>query len=126
MIKEEVDESKKEKSILLTLSAYFTNWAQHTKENKLSNKVRKFRYFRELKKLLAMKNKRALSEMLNLTTDKIKDIDRVSTDFCELKKYTIHSLIAELREDLGEVENKKENMTTAITKIKSSKKDQHQ
>ena len=45
--------------------------------------------------------------MLTSTHEKIKDIDRASHDFCELKKFTIHSLIEELRNDLGDFEGKR-------------------
>ena len=124
-ISEEVDESAKEQSTLLTLSVYFSNWAKHTKENKLSNRILKFRYFKELKKLLAMKKKRDLSEMLTMTHDKIKDIDKVSSNFCELKKNAVKSLISELKDDLGDLEKKKDNVTTNINKVMNEKKNQY-
>ena len=40
-----------------------------------------------------MKKKRGLSIMLTTTNDKIKDIDKVSANFCELKKQTYKFII---------------------------------
>ena len=50
------------------------------------NRALKFRYFRELKKLRALKKKRDLSEMLTITNEKIKEIDQMSISFCQMKK----------------------------------------
>lgn len=66
----------------MVLSACFSNWAKITKSNKVSNRIIKFKYFRELKKLIKIKNQRALSDMLVAANEKMSEIDKVSSNFC--------------------------------------------
>ena len=74
--------------MLLVTSVYFGAWCKYTKDQKAMNRALKFRYFRELKKLRALKKKRDLSEMLTITHEKIKEIDEISASFCQMKKET--------------------------------------
>lgn len=84
------------------------------KDQKLFNRALKYKYFKELKKLLALKKKRELSEMLALTHEKINEIDKKSLAFCHIKKETTLGLLDQLTVEAAETDTRNKNLNLKI------------
>jgi hypothetical protein len=96
------------------MSLYFSGWARLVRQNKLVNRYLRFKYFREMKKLLTLRKKRELSEMLVLTHEKLRQVELCSKILGVLKKEGYREMEGKFGEQGALLNAKNKELVVAI------------